>query len=440
MAYPFATQYLAQFPKDKIEQLARFTAFVSGALAAVLGLCSLFDPELFLGFEITSGKNVLFWLGVLGTIYATARAQVPNHEDVALDPWLAMAHVIEWTHYYPNHWHERLHSDEVRKEFTALFKPKIVIFLEEALSMIFAPYVLCISLPNSAEQLIDFFREFTVHIDGLGHVCSFAEFDFSRANKLSQPKRDKNGQPLAQQDVAAAVNQDFYTQGQQKQALSQSFFLNAYAQNPGHGSKSGRRNWVPPPQFGSMMPFSPTQTHLAQFGNPYDLTATAGGVSHHLGSRAAAPPAGMAAAMRHSVHQHHSRTPRMAPQPHDSQIHSVLLDPHNQPSSIGALHSARSPRQAPLSGASRFRGQRHALANGPDENAEKGLDRGRQTTSRILEEDSMLGDSWRTNEAATLDDGADEAAGRKDESDAGVLGMLLNFQKAHAEGGRGVGI
>ncbi|MBE7181153.1 MAG: hypothetical protein INR71_08090, partial [Terriglobus roseus] len=191
MAYPFATQYLAQFPKDKVEQLARFISFVTGALAAVLGLCSLFDPELFLGFEITPGKNVLFWLGVLGAVYTTARSQVLDNEDVVLDPWLAMMHVIEWTHYYPNHWHERLHSDEVRREFSALFKPKIVIFLEEALSMIFAPYVLMISLPRSAADLIDFFREFTVHIDGLGHVCSFAEFDFSRQNRLPQPKRDR---------------------------------------------------------------------------------------------------------------------------------------------------------------------------------------------------------------------------------------------------------
>lgn len=432
MAYPFATQYLAQFPKDKLEQAARFTAFITGALAAVLGLCSLFDPELFLGFEITPGKNVLFWLGVLGTIYATARAQVPNLEDVALDPWLAMAHVIEWTHYYPNHWHERLHSDEVRKEFVALFKLKIVVFLEEALSIIFAPYALMFSLPGSAETLIDFFREFTVHIDGLGHVCSFAEFDFSRPDKLPQPKRDKNGQPLPQQDIAAAVNQDFYTQGQQKQALSQSFFLNAYAQNPGHGSKSGRRNWVPPPQFGAMMPLSPTQTHMAQLGNTYDAYTT--GMSN-AGSRVSGGVSAMAAAMRQSMQ--HNRMPRAGPQPHESQMHSVLLDPHNQP--IATHHSTRSPRQAPVAGSGRFKGPRHALVNGPDELAEEELMRRKQTTSRILEEDSMLGDSWRTNEAAMVDDDIASPEGKKGDQDPGVLGMLLNFQRAHAEA-RGVGI
>ncbi len=54
------------------------------------------------------------------------------------------------------------------------------IFLQELLSVVFAPLVLCLSLPESADQIVDFFREFTVHVNGLGYVCSFAQFDFMR--------------------------------------------------------------------------------------------------------------------------------------------------------------------------------------------------------------------------------------------------------------------
>ena len=51
----------------------------------------------------------------------------------------------------------------------------------------------------------------------------------------------------------------------------------------------------------------------------------------------------------------------------------------------------------------------------------------------------MLGDSWRTNKAADDDDEDVGGAVPKKAEDPGVLGMLMGFQKAHAEG-RGVGI
>ena len=57
---------------------------------------------------------------------------------------------------------------------------KISLFFQELLSVVFTPFVLWFSLPKSAEGIIDFFREFTVHVDGLGYVCSFAVFDFKR--------------------------------------------------------------------------------------------------------------------------------------------------------------------------------------------------------------------------------------------------------------------
>jgi len=38
MSYPFASRYLDQFPKVKTEKVARFVAFVAGAIASVLFL------------------------------------------------------------------------------------------------------------------------------------------------------------------------------------------------------------------------------------------------------------------------------------------------------------------------------------------------------------------------------------------------------------------
>ena len=78
---------------------------------------------------------------------------------------------------YSVHWQDRLHSNEVKNEFATLYKLKIILFLEEILSIIVTPFLLWFSLPKCSDQIIDFFREFTIHVDGVGYVCSFAVFE-----------------------------------------------------------------------------------------------------------------------------------------------------------------------------------------------------------------------------------------------------------------------
>lgn len=65
---------------------------------------------------------------------------------------------------------------------------KIVIYAQELLSVVLTPFVLWFSLPDCAPAIVDFFREFTIHVDTLGYVCSFAVFDFKRHGnvKVSQ--------------------------------------------------------------------------------------------------------------------------------------------------------------------------------------------------------------------------------------------------------------
>ena len=57
---------------------------------------------------------------------------------------------------------------------------KIMIYAQELLSVVLTPFVLWFSLPDCAPAIVDFFREFSIHVDSLGYVCSFAVFDFQR--------------------------------------------------------------------------------------------------------------------------------------------------------------------------------------------------------------------------------------------------------------------
>ncbi|KAN0062741.1 autophagy protein atg9 [Thecaphora frezii] len=178
-SYPYAQRYIDQFPKEKTAVVARFVAFIAGSFTAVLLLASVIDPDLFLHFDITPQRNVLFYIGVFGTVLAVSRGMIPD-EHLVFEPEVLLRAVIHHTHYMPEHWKGRFHSTDVHVEFGQLYTLKIYVFLQELLSVITTPFVLWLSLPRCAPEIIDFFREFTVHVDGIGYVCSFAVFNFRR--------------------------------------------------------------------------------------------------------------------------------------------------------------------------------------------------------------------------------------------------------------------
>ena len=65
-----------------------------------------------------------------------------------------------------------------------MFQMKLAIFVQEIVSVILTPFILLFSLPPCAGKIIDFCREFTVHVSGIGYVCSFAVFDFKREGNV----------------------------------------------------------------------------------------------------------------------------------------------------------------------------------------------------------------------------------------------------------------
>ncbi|KAJ2960340.1 hypothetical protein NQZ79_g4339 [Umbelopsis isabellina] len=225
-SHSVANKYLDQFPKEKTAIIARFVAFVSGAFAAILVIITLFDSEVLLNFEITPNGTILFYLGLFGGIFAASRGMIPD-DTLVFEPEQDIRKVIEITHYYPNEWRDKLHTDEVRARFSQMFDMKITLFLQEILSILFTPLVLWYSLPQCSGQIIDFFREFTVHVDGLGYVCSFALFDFRRHGNV------KYGAPVAVED-------EHYVSKGGKMEKS---FLNFKANNP---------SWMPTDPAGSM--------------------------------------------------------------------------------------------------------------------------------------------------------------------------------------------
>ena len=423
MSYPFASRYVDQFSKDKTIQLCRFVAFVAGALASVLALASVVDPELFLGFELTSERTVLFYLGVFGTVWAVARGAVPE-ENLVFDPEYALGNVVEYTHYLPAQWQGRMHSDETRKEFVQLYKLKVFIFLEELLSIIFTPFILWFTLPRCSDRIIDFFREFTLHVDGLGHVCSFAVFDFKKGgNTLVQ-------QQIERGEAGKDPRDGYYSTKDGKMLASYYGFLDNYVTNPKAGAPflhpSRKRQFHLPPVFPSMIsPFMQAEEHENR-SSGYDQPETHQRVISRQGTPSQ-PGIGPI------------RTPRFASAGgQHSPVTSILLDPQNQPlpSTLKQLQKA--------SAQSRLRLSRQPEVDLIEDKETVNLDTEEHFdthASRDAAYDSKLGGSWKTTQASNVNNEDDEDDTRTISGDEGpgVLGLVYQFSKAQAEG-RGTGV
>lgn len=379
---------------------------MAGAIAAVLTVASLLEPEPFLGLELSPDRTVLFYTAVFGGIWAFAHGQV-SEETSVFDPEFAIRNVIEYTHYEPDHWEGRLHSFDVKREFSDLYKPKLIIFLEELVGIFVSPIILLLVLPRCSDQIIDFFREFTIHVDGLGYVCSFAIFDFKKGHETTK----QNG-------GVGDVREDYYSTKHGKMAMSYYGFLDKYVLNPKTGIPGylppGRgQQFVPPPAFPGLN--SPTLA-AEMYGSRMIQSGRA---------RSRAPP-GLPQA---------GRTPRVgAAIPQPSPMASMLLDPHHQPSAASfggrSIHRPRAQR-----------------GGHPGEIIEELLEDGMDDSGRrnddedVYESGGALGEStWETSPAKGLS--RENSGATAGEPEAGVLGLIYQFQQTHRNsrpgGGGGV--
>ncbi|KAK6463085.1 autophagy-related protein 9 [Scheffersomyces coipomensis] len=200
-----ANTYINQFPRGfLVINVMNLINFISGSILAVLVIMGLLledEAHSFWSFELTEGKSALFYISLFGTIFAvtstssssSSATSTPNQlnnnstgnelNTFVYDPEASLRYVAQFTHYLPTSWKKKLHTIEVKNEFCDLFSLKIIIILNEILSLILTPFLLWFKVSNNSGAIIDFFREYSVHVDGLGYVCSFAMFNFEEKDK-----------------------------------------------------------------------------------------------------------------------------------------------------------------------------------------------------------------------------------------------------------------
>lgn len=230
-----ATKYIESFPAPRYTAAVKFISFVAGSVVLVLIAITIVNEDLLMHFELTVGKSIIWFLGFFGAILTISRALIPNPRAQYFDKVGLIEEVSAHLHYSPESWKRNPESLSVRNELKELYPTRYQLFLREILGLFVNPFILYYSLPKNAEELVEFFREFSVQIDGLGYVCSFALFDFERHGDmklLEQLEASKDENYLAQRRLQP-IEDSFL---QSKNAKMEKSLLNFKVNNP---------RWVP---------------------------------------------------------------------------------------------------------------------------------------------------------------------------------------------------
>ncbi|KAK4879577.1 hypothetical protein RN001_007723 [Aquatica leii] len=165
-----ATRYFSAFNSPMLSIVASNLAFIFGAILAVLLVLTVYDED------VLAVEHILTTITVLGAGLAVCRALIPD-ETLAWCPETLLSNVLAHTHYLPDGWRGQAHTTRVRTEFQQLFQYRIAGLFEELLSPILTPYILWRHIYPRTLDIVDFFRNFTVSVVGVGDVCSFAQMD-----------------------------------------------------------------------------------------------------------------------------------------------------------------------------------------------------------------------------------------------------------------------
>jgi autophagy-related protein 9 len=184
-SYDAAETYVDLFGSNEyVAALGRIFVFVGGSMGAILLAFAAMNDAIVLHVKIADW-NLLWYGGMFGVLYSTGKAMIPkataqpkSARNLYAEMDAALAVVATHTHYYPETWVGRGWDHPTYTALSSMFQYKVRLFLTEVISIVVAPYILCVSLPRCAEPICEFVLSCRAELPGAGEVCGYATFDF----------------------------------------------------------------------------------------------------------------------------------------------------------------------------------------------------------------------------------------------------------------------
>lgn len=207
-AYRPAVRYMESFSSPMGAVIARKLSFIFGGITMILVLLFMFIDE-----DIAHVEHIAQTLALCTALAIVSRKLIPD-ENLIFCPEQLMTAVLAHTHYLPISWKGQAHTSHVREHFGQFFQMRAFHLLSELISPITTPLILLFYVRPRSLDFVDFFRNFTVSVVGVGDVCSFAQMDVRKhGNPDWQPTHSTIG------DLTETVNTPLcetnqYTQGE----------------------------------------------------------------------------------------------------------------------------------------------------------------------------------------------------------------------------------
>ena len=186
-AHERVEEYLTDFAGEEMAPVYRLVEFVSGSILAVIISVGMMDQSL-LGFEIIEGWSLLFVMGTLGAAFMWCQRAVPNHMSRP-DPERSFNELKEVLGMTPASWN-RLSTKAKYLEIHGLFRLRIVVFLQEILSLSTCWILFIFWLPKRSDTIVQFLREHSVFVPRRGVLCCYADFNQRPVYNLSSSDLD----------------------------------------------------------------------------------------------------------------------------------------------------------------------------------------------------------------------------------------------------------
>lgn len=172
-AQPKISEYLEKFRSNVLDTFVQFLSFIVGTILFFLLLVSFGSPE-----TLIFDQPLIYHIGILTALYMQIETSGNNSVVEDIDSFdETFNELVDVLHYTPKSWNN-LSNDERYYEIKRLFKYKWVNFMNEILCVFYVPIILLFWLPKKSSNIVNFFRENSVHVDKLEIICSNALFNF----------------------------------------------------------------------------------------------------------------------------------------------------------------------------------------------------------------------------------------------------------------------
>jgi autophagy-related protein 9 len=172
-AYKPAVRYMDSFSSALTTVIAKFVVFTFGGFGAFIAILTVIDED------VIQVEHVLMILTACISVALAAASLIPD-ENLVFCPEQLMKNILCHAHYLKPEWRGFAHTSKICGEFEDFFQLKAFYFINEIFSPFLTFFVLMFSLRPRSMEIVDFFRNFTVSVTGVGDVCSFAQMEIKK--------------------------------------------------------------------------------------------------------------------------------------------------------------------------------------------------------------------------------------------------------------------